>query len=191
MPAFMKFSSIFLLLLVSYSCNKYEDDLYHRTDCIEVTKKSNWIQKPFNSNYSIMYPDTYDSISEYLLPWNKFELRREDEKVVLDGGFCDPTALPCHVYDYFGESLDTEKDSIGIDLENSKYLNIKKTFCQDGMAIAYFYFNESMSGNFRNAFGVLFLIDKDDFTFRRAGVISFAKSEKQEIFDILETLNFK
>lgn len=191
MPMYFKFSTIVLLMLAIVSCNKDEDDLKYLSDCIEVKEKANWIQKPFNSNYTIMYPDVYNTISEYLLPWNSFKLRREDEKVVIEGGFCDPAAIPCHVSDYYGESIDTNRDSIQYVPLNSKYLNIKKTFCQDEIVIAYFYYNESMPGNFRNAYGALFLIDKNDSTFKLAGNISFAKSEKEEILDILGTLYFE
>lgn len=156
--------------------------------------KTNWKIENYNSEYSIMFPDTtYVGGINQEVSGTTFFKTRNDNKVTISGGFCNPLAYPCMASDYTGESLENITDSITYTNSRGQlaYLN-KRIIVNDNQRILVcLYFTNSSGGTFRNSYGRIYLRTCNNSCYRMAGVIEFASSEQQEVVEIIKTLKQK
>ena len=152
-----------------------------------------WKKEIYNSEYSIMFPSTYEGGIHQEPSGTTFSKRRNDEKVTISGGFCDELAYPCIASDYIGQSLNNITDSISYTNLRGQLAYLNKRIINDDNQniLGCFYFTNSYGGTFRNSYGLIYLRTCNSSCYRMAGIIEFASSEQQEIEEIIKTIRQK
>jgi hypothetical protein len=140
-----------------------------------------------------MFPSTYEGGIQQEASGTTFTIRRNDDKVIIGGGFCDPLAYPCMASDYSGQAFENIPDSV-------KYTNYsgqlayfdKRIIIGDNQNIlGCFYFTNSDGGWFRDSHGRIYLRTCNNSCYRMAGSVEFPSSEQQEVEEIISTLKQK
>jgi len=153
---------------------------------------TSWKREMYNSEYSIMFPGTYNGGIQQETGGTTFSKRRNDEKVVVSGGFCDPLAYPCVASDYYGEELENLPDSVNYTDLNGQLAYLNKRITNDNQNIfVCFYYTNSYGGTFRNSYGRIYLRTCNNSCYRMAGAIEFASSELEELEEIIKTIKHK
>ena len=152
---------------------------------------SGWEKEMFNSEYNIMFPRSYTGGRDKSTDGETFTIRRDDLKVIIGGGFCDPAGYPCVASDYSGENYETIPDSITFLNSHAQivYLNKRLIIYDNQDIIGCFCFTNSLDGTFRDSFGRIILRTCDNSCYRIAGSVDFASSEQDEVEEIINTLN--
>jgi len=147
----------------------------------------------YNTEYNIMFPDTYVGGIHQEASGATFYKSRNDNKVMISGGFCDERAYPCLASEYAGETLENLPDSITYTNLNGQpaYLNKRIVVNDNQNTIVCLYYTNSSGGTFRNSYGRLYLRTCSNSCYRMAGVVEFASSEQQELIEIIKTLKQK
>ncbi|MDD4967819.1 MAG: hypothetical protein PHT07_00135 [Paludibacter sp.] len=168
-----------LVLIVFISCK----------DRTETT----WNRETYNSEYSIMFPNTYVGEIHQQISGTIFTKTRNDNKVIIGGGFCSETAYPCLASDYTGQSLENIPDSITYTDSSGKlaYLNKRIIVNDNQNVLVCFFYTNSYGGTFRNSYGRIYLRTCNNTCYSMAGVIEYASSAQQEVTEILKTLKQK
>lgn len=172
------FTSV-LLLMIFISCKDKSE--------------TSWKKEMYNSEYSIMFPATYEGGIHQEASGTTFIKSRNDDKVEISGGFCNPLAYPCMASDYTGETFEIIPDSVSYTNLSGKsaYLN-KRIIIKDNQNIlGCFYFTNSYGGTFRDSYGRIYLRTCNNSCYKMAGVVEFASSEQQELEEIIKTLKQK
>ena len=156
----------------------------------EKSSLTNWNREVYNTEYSIMFPNTYVGGIHQETSGATFYKTRNDNKVTISGGFCDPLAYPCIASDYTGQMLENIIDSITYTNLNGQlaYLNKRIIINDNQNILACFYFTNSYGGLLRNSYGLLYLRTCNKSCYRMAGVVEFASSEQRELDEIIKTL---
>lgn len=187
----LKISNILILVLtILSSCSEDRNQDLSELDSNTIEENPDWTRERFNSSHTIMFPDSYEGGLDQEVVGTTFIKRRNDEKVIVTGGFCNAAAFPCRAVDYIGEGIENDIDSISYTnlSGNSDYLNKKITFRKDQKDISFFFYTDSSGGTFRDSHGRFFLNDLSDSTFKMAGTIEFSSLEQQEVIDIIESI---
>jgi len=152
-----------------------------------------WKKEIYNSEYSIMFPSTYEGGIHQEASGTTFYKTRNDEKVTISGGFCNELAYPCLASDYTGQTLDNITDSIAYTTLRGQlaYLNKRIIIDDNQNILVCFYFTNSYGGTFRNSYGQIYLRTCNSSCYRMAGSVEFASSEQQELEEIIKTLKQK
>ena len=159
----------------------------------ENNSLTNWKREVYNTEYSIMFPSTYNGGINQEASGTTFYKTRNDNKVTISGGFCDQLAYPCLASDYTGQTLESNTDSIAYTNLSGQlaYLNKRIIINDNQNILACFYFTNSYGGTFRNSYGRIYLRTCNNSCYRMAGVVEFASSEQQELIEIIKTLKQK
>ena len=149
-----------------------------------------WKKEIYNSEYSIMFPSTYEGGIHQEAEGTTFNKTRNDNKVTISAGFCNELAYPCLASDYNGQTLDKILDSMTYtDLRGQLAYFNKRIIVADNQNISVcFYFTNSYGGTFRDSYGQIYLRTCNGSCYRMAGSVEFASSEQQEIEEIIKTL---
>ena len=152
-----------------------------------------WKEEIYNSEYSIMFPSTYEGGIHQEAEGTTFHKTRSDEKVTISGGFCNELAYPCLASDYTGQTLDNITDSITYTNLRGQlaYLNKRIIIYDNQNILGCFYFTNSYGGSFRNSYGQIYLRTCSSSCYRMAGIVEFASSEQLELEEIIKTLKQK
>ena len=152
-----------------------------------------WKKGIYNSEYSIMFPGTYEGGIHQEATGTTFYKTRNDNKVTISGGFCNELAYPCMASDYIGQTFDNITDSIPYTNLRGQlaYLNKRIIVADNQNILVCFYFTNSYGGTFRNSYGQIYLRTCNSSCYRMAGSVEFASSEQQEIEEIIKTLKQK
>ena len=179
-------SILFLLI----SCVENTEENFIESDSDTIQENPDWIRERFNSTYTIMFPDSYvGSIKEEVVG-TTFSKKRNDGKVVVQGGFCDALAYPCMAADYAGEGIEGNIDSVSYTnlSGNPAYLNKKITIQKNQKDIGYFFYTDSSGGTFRDSYGWLYLNDISVSSIKVAGIIGFSSFKQEEVFEIIRSI---
>ncbi len=193
-------TSILLLALIfigGSSCNRMKEVEPIDTS---VNTKIGWKTIDLNIDYTIQFPaDTYDG-SGYRLRTSKDTfgdkgtlIDRKDQQASLSATFCNPSAYPCLLIQYY-DSLKIPLPK-SVPFRNSKgedtFMNNRITFGKDNKLFAVLYYGINPGVKFRPYEGYLYTVSRESGLPQRAGSVGFSDSTKQEILDILSTITPK
>jgi len=171
--------SLVILLTILTSCDKEEEEVLEQSDCIEISKNSNWITEDFKANYKIQFPNNYEGPGMVGFEGNIFKKNRVDNKVELTYSFCGSTFCID-----FGNALDMSipNSIIAKDKQNNDVtLDSKKEFCLNSNVKGILYYNTEI-----NSTGKYYI--KQDSEYLDGLTIYFDNTEYQEVENIVKTI---
>ncbi len=191
----MKKNIILFTFIVFLSCtsnSEIEIEIINY-DCTPSKEVNGWQRIQFNHSHTISVPNDYRNYNEIQKNGIYFSQRKTGELVVFIGGSCASDRNPCYIEEYRdNKTIEDNASTAGYFNNNGEVVNFSNRIlvCQDGIPVAYFFYEFDINPKFRDSYGEIYLKDPKDNKFKMAGYVQFAKSELEETFNIIKSFKF-
>lgn len=181
---------LLIILTITLSCSN--DDNNNPVDTsTDITL--NWNVEQFNTDYTIKFPDDYSGGIIQQEIGTIFEKTKNDNKVFVRGGFCNPAAFPCLANDYNVYSdnsiIESTVDSVLLYNSNAEmvYWNQKVVIFDNEVEIGYFFQTDDIDP-IKNKAGLIYLYNDQGSVYQQAGRVYFASSDEVEVLNIIKSI---
>ena len=185
------FTLLILCVIISCTTNNEEEELeIIEYDCTPATEINGWQRMQFNHAHTISIPNDYRDYNFTQKSGIYFSQRKIGDRITFNGGHCDEARYPCSVNEYRDKKTIEDNASTAEYWNNGEiaYFTNRILVCQDGVPVAYFFYEFGSPTGFRDSFGEIYLKDPKDNKFKMAGSVQFAKSLSEETFNIIKSI---
>lgn len=187
-----KYLLTLLILCIISSCTTNAEEELEIIDyaCTPATEVNGWQRMQFNYAHTISIPNDYGDYNFTQKNGIYFMQRKTGDMVVINGGHCDEARTPCLVHEYRDKKTIEDNATTAEYYGNSGIVNFSNRIlvCQDGVPVAYFFYDLDTGPTFRDSYGEIYLKDPNDDIFKMAGYVQFAKSLSEETFNIIKSI---